>query len=104
MSVCKTNIEVLGESLSTYRIRPPGALSVEAFEDRCRQCGDCVEVCPSRAIAVDADGFPYLADVLACGKCGLCADVCTGGAIEFTTRTRAGLQIIKTMEARSARW
>ena len=104
MSICKINIAMLEGSPSASLVRPPGALSLEEFEERCHKCGDCVEVCPSNAIGVDANGYPYLVDVLACGKCGLCADVCTRGAIAFTARTRAGLQLVKAMEARSTRW
>lgn len=104
MSICKNNAEVSGGRGAASHVRPPGALPSGVFEDRCQTCGDCMDVCPAAAIGIDAHGFPYVADVLACGKCGLCADVCTRGAIAFTARTRAGFRLVQKMEAQSNLW
>lgn len=83
--------------------RPPGA-DLSTLYDLCTSCGDCVAVCPSDLIALDADGFPYLSDLTSCGCCGLCADVCAMGAIEFNAATLAGLgRTLATEREMSAR-
>lgn len=104
MPICKINIAMPQDPLSASVVRPPGAMPPGTFEARCHRCRDCIEVCPSDALAVDASGYPCLAEAPACWKCGLFSDVCTRGAIGFTARTRAGLRMVKAMEARSNRW
>ena len=79
--------------------RPPGALSGFEFTDRCVQCTDCFEVCPSQAIVMDSAGYPVLLHPQDCGNCGLCADVCSHSAIRLTDRTRAGLKIVLAIES-----
>ncbi|MGA9434625.1 MAG: 4Fe-4S dicluster domain-containing protein [Roseobacter sp.] len=81
-----------------YYLRPPGALAAPGFTDKCVQCADCIDVCPSRAIGMDDAGYPVLLHPRDCGKCGLCADVCSHRAIEFTERTRAGFKIVLAIE------
>ncbi len=48
---------------------------------RCKRCGICSHFCPVEAIAVEADGMPYLADPDACTSCALCSDMCPDWAI-----------------------
>jgi ferredoxin-type protein NapG len=49
------------------RLRPPGALDEEAFLAACIKCGQCVQVCPIRAIHLGdldeglSNGVPYIA-------------------------------------------
>ena len=85
-------------------LRPPGALPHGEFEEKCLGCGDCVFVCPARAITADKNGQPYLARARSCMKCGLCADVCSHTAIDFTERTHAGLEMMLVVERRLDRW
>lgn len=47
-------------------------------ETICTGCGDCVEVCPAGAIALN--GRAHI-DQAACVDCGSCADACPQGAI-----------------------
>jgi ferredoxin-type protein NapG len=48
------------------RLRPPGALDEEAFLAACIKCGQCVQVCPIRAIRLGdlqeglGNGVPYI--------------------------------------------
>jgi ferredoxin-type protein NapF len=57
--------------------RPPWSIEEEGFTDRCTQCGECIEVCPTRLIARGHAGYPIVdfsnAD---CTFCGACRDVC----------------------------
>lgn len=81
---------------------PPGAAMIE-MEDLCVGCGDCVSVCPSALLTLDADGLPRFAQGDACGMCGLCADVCSLGAIRFTPATLAGLRRTLSTEREMAK-
>ncbi len=54
--------------------------------DRCRGCGQCVEVCPHAVFALDG-GRSAIIDRGACMECGACARNCSHGAI----RVRAGV-------------
>jgi NADPH-dependent glutamate synthase beta subunit-like oxidoreductase/NAD-dependent dihydropyrimidine dehydrogenase PreA subunit len=53
--------------------------------ERCRGCGECVEVCPFDAVGLTArEGTREsraLVDAFACRGCGLCGGVCPTGAI-----------------------
>lgn len=72
-------------------LRPPGALDESLFNDTCKRCGKCVEVCPAHAIfpfdgpADDPKrGTPVIdADLAACVICeGLqCTKACPSGAL-----------------------
>src|SRR5688572_17207062 len=68
----------LNVSLPVIRsaLRPPGALPEKDFLDTCYRCGNCVDVCPARAIRpmsggnVEHAGTPYIdADLAACVVC-----------------------------------
>ncbi|MCK5727179.1 MAG: 4Fe-4S dicluster domain-containing protein [Thiotrichaceae bacterium] len=53
-------------SNASHRLRPPGALAEKAFLSSCIKCGQCVQVCPVKAIKLaDIDdgfgiGSPYI--------------------------------------------
>ncbi len=75
-------------------LRPPGSVDPETFADLCDQCGQCVEVCPSKIIEMDAEGYPMVdAASGQCHRCSLCADVCTRGAIEPPGRGAASTSV-----------
>lgn len=42
--------------------------------DRCTGCGECVEVCPNKAVAI-RDGVAVI-DKEECTGCGVCVDEC----------------------------
>jgi heterodisulfide reductase subunit A len=55
--------------------------------DDCMACGQCVEVCPFKAIDYDpndkSSGYKSpVIDQAKCLGCGLCKSVCPGDAIE----------------------
>jgi len=98
MPIRKPEMHDLDSGMPRQDPRPPGALTGPGFIEKCVQCSDCIEVCPSRAIGMDTSGYPVLLHPRDCGKCGLCADVCSHRAIEFTDRTRAGFKIVLAIE------
>jgi len=63
--------------MATYFIR-------ETDEDECTGCGECVEVCPVDAIAMEGD-FPTV-DKGWCIGCGVCVAKCPTGAAKLKLR------------------
>ncbi len=79
------------------RLRPPGAIPEADFLNICYRCGNCVDVCPARAIihikgeSEELDGTPViLPDTQPCLVCdGLqCMSACPSGALQATPRTQ----------------
>ncbi len=63
-------------------MRPPGAVAMSDYVDRCTRCGDCAATCPQAIITSDEDGFPKVdVSARACTFCGACSDACKVGAI-----------------------
>ena len=76
------------------RLRPPGALKGDAFEQACIGCGLCGEICPPRCILFhQRDGAakantPYINPTLkACTLCAKCMEVCPTEALTETARS-----------------
>jgi len=80
--------------LPVYRtaLRPPGALPEREFLDTCYRCGNCVDVCPARAIKpmtredVERAGTPYIdPDLAACVVCEelACMKACPSGGLKL---------------------
>lgn len=71
---------------------PPGFRGRILFDPAgCRAdsvCGDCIRVCPTRALTMerDAEGEPVLLrlDLGACIGCGLCVEACPEGAFRVS--------------------
>jgi len=64
--------------MATYFIR-------ETDEDECVGCGNCVEICPVDAIAIE-DGYATI-DQDWCIGCGVCVRQCPNGAAKLRLRT-----------------
>lgn len=50
----------------------------------CKGCGDCVEVCPNKAIRL-SEGKAVI-DQAKCSTCQICAEVCPTGALQLERR------------------
>lgn len=87
-------------------LRPPGALPEKEFLDTCYRCGNCVDVCPARAIRTTSSddleraGTPYIdPDLSACVVCDelACMKACPSGALKLVDRPetiRIGLAVV----------
>ncbi|HUX04503.1 MAG TPA: 4Fe-4S dicluster domain-containing protein [Acidimicrobiales bacterium] len=62
-----------------------GPTATSAFPNECRHCdpAPCEQVCPTGAIARDADGALVLVDPARCIGCAMCAVVCPFDVITF---------------------
>jgi len=65
------------------------------FEERCRHCLDCVEVCPQHAIHA-ANGFVSTSD--ACDCCGQCAETCMAEARQIAGRRYTVAELMAEVE------
>ncbi len=79
------------------RLRPPGAIPEDAFNDTCYRCGMCVELCPANAIVAlhapeeAAHGTPIIdPDIAACVVCDdlSCMKNCPSGALKLVDDIR----------------
>ncbi|MBI4579988.1 MAG: 4Fe-4S dicluster domain-containing protein [Planctomycetes bacterium] len=87
-------------------LRPPGALPEKQFLETCYRCGNCVDVCPAKAIRpltggdVDQTGTPYIdPDLAACVVCDelACMKSCPSGALRLIadpSQIRMGLAVV----------
>ena len=57
---------------------------ITADKNRCVKCGECIEVCPDKAIAFGQDGFPEDVPESTCILCGHCEAVCASEALAHT--------------------
>ncbi len=73
-------------------IRPEPLLSFVA--DKCIDCGDCVDVCSSRAHLMDGQGrHVFLREK--CVACGECVGACPSGALELAGRDVSSDEVLE---------
>lgn len=88
-------------------LRPPGAQPEREFLAACYRCGNCIDVCPAKAIRplstdyLEQRGTPYIdPDLAACVVCDelACMRSCPSGALRLVERPsaiRMGLARVK---------
>ena len=72
-----------GRPRARAEIRPPWALPVGQFGDRCTRCDDCLGACPESAVIKLGVGLRYEFDDARCTGCGACYRQCPVHAIEM---------------------
>ena len=53
-------------------------------EDKCTECGACVTICPTQALAIDRETRHVSFDADKCIACELCVPVCPPRAMEIS--------------------
>lgn len=53
-------------------------------DDRCTDCGACIVVCPTAALAMDPESREVSFDADQCVACGICVPVCPPRAMSIT--------------------
>jgi NAD-dependent dihydropyrimidine dehydrogenase PreA subunit len=65
------------------KVEPIGR-DVVRNEDKCTECGACVNICPTHALAIDLATRHVTFDADKCIACELCVPVCPSRAMELT--------------------
>ncbi len=66
------------------------------FEERCRHCGGCVEICPEQAV-YSVNGTVHT-DRARCLRCGTCVEACAAAAREICGRTVSVEELVAEIE------
>jgi len=87
-------IEALSAASRTTSLLGKGVVTIspeKAFVilDKCNSCGECVRVCPTRAIEIIESGANVKS--ISCIGCGLCIPVCPEEAIDLKNSTESQL-------------
>lgn len=61
----------------------PIAREVIRNEEKCSECGACINICPTRALALDLETRHVTFDLDKCIACELCVPVCPPRAMEL---------------------
>ena len=65
---------------SPYKVVQAGKPSCPVCNEHCFVCGECIDVCPTRAISVSDDGSRIETDINRCIRCCACVKVCPNQA------------------------
>ncbi len=68
---------------NTLPYRPPWAVAESVFDDTCTNCGECIEICPTKILSFGRGRLPVV-DLAQneCTFCGKCEAVCKAGALD----------------------
>ena len=95
----RTTVFLKGCPLRCWWCHNPESQSFEPevmyYQERCRQCGDCVDACPHGALS-RADGVIAVSED--CEACGTCVDVCRTNARMLAGRRMTVPQVIAEIE------
>ena len=67
-----------------YRFVGPSTPAAPVCTEECFACGECIEVCPTHAIALSDEG-KIETEITKCIKCCACVKECPNGARVFDT-------------------
>ena len=67
-----------------YRFVGPSTPAAPVCTEGCFACGECIEVCPTHAIALSDEG-KIETEITKCIKCCACVKECPNGARVFDT-------------------
>lgn len=59
---------------------------VQVKRNWCKKCHICIEICPKKVLADDAEGYAYPAEPERCNNCAQCEWICPDFAIEITEK------------------
>ncbi len=62
---------------------------IEVRTEACTRCGDCVRLCPTKALD-EREGFPYMMHPDKCLACVGCMAVCEANAIKLLVSWSCG--------------
>jgi pyruvate formate lyase activating enzyme len=65
-------------------------------QERCIGCGECIHICPRKAIRRTAEGI--MADLSKCELCQTCADHCPSEAVEFIGQKVTVAEVVRQIE------
>jgi nitroreductase/NAD-dependent dihydropyrimidine dehydrogenase PreA subunit len=82
-------------------------LSFSVDQEKCSKCGECVSDCPSKVIAMSAEGYPAIApeNEAGCYRCQHCLAICPTAAVSILglapeqSQPRTGLPLPEQLEA-----
>jgi pyruvate formate lyase activating enzyme len=65
-------------------------------KERCIGCGECIQICPRKALRRSAEGI--IADLPKCDLCRACADHCPSEAVEFIGQNVTVAEVVRQIE------
>jgi len=65
-------------------------------ESRCIKCGDCVKVCPTKALSLGSDRISV--NRRSCDSCGVCAQKCPSEALSIAGKTATVEDVVREAE------
>ncbi len=87
-------VEALSAASRTASLLGKGVVTISpekayVISDRCDSCGECVKVCPTRAIEILPSGATVR--FISCIGCGICVPICPKDAIDLKNSTESQL-------------